>query len=388
MNQLLNRKIKTITLYNFQNHKISKIPLTDRLNLLVGSSDSGKTAIARAYDFVMHNNSEGHEFVHIGEKVATVEIEFQDGSVIRRLKGDRLNKVEYKYAGQEEFTVRSSFGSNYLKDVLDFLGHPPKSSQLGAMAYSNQLNKNFLVDQDETQLPKIISDLVGVSDLEEGSSLLSSKVRSLDINLKSIEKEIESINEKLDNDFIDLDKNVDTSNLIKQYIKDCDQLEKDMLVLKSYQDKYSSIIRRGNDAHIEKNNAEKIIGILENRIEDMLELVNSLSTKKIVYGSVVKCENELVDATKEFNKYSAICDGEFNKKINEICQIKNNLSSLLEFSDIVDENINDQNQLNKEINELKTSIKNMQTQYDELLEEAKEKKYYCGSCNKIGGQLV
>ena len=190
IDETLNRKIKSVKLINFQNHKFSKISLSDGLNLLVGSSDSGKTAIARAIDFVIHNNSEGNDYVHIGEKFATVEIEFCDGSIIKRSKGDRLNKVEYKYPDDEEFTVRSSFGDAYKEDVLAFLGNPPKSKALGSMAYSNQSNKNFLVDLPESQLPGVISDLVGVSDLEEGSHLLSSKVKSLDVQIKSVEKDI------------------------------------------------------------------------------------------------------------------------------------------------------------------------------------------------------
>ncbi len=51
-----NRFLTEIKLENFQDHKDSTISLTNGINLIVGSSDAGKSAILRAVNFVFHIN--------------------------------------------------------------------------------------------------------------------------------------------------------------------------------------------------------------------------------------------------------------------------------------------------------------------------------------------
>jgi len=51
----MKRYIKTITLKNFQSYKNQVIHCKPGLNLLIGTSDSGKSAILRAISFVLYN---------------------------------------------------------------------------------------------------------------------------------------------------------------------------------------------------------------------------------------------------------------------------------------------------------------------------------------------
>ena len=54
---ILNRNIKSVRLFNFQNHRDNIFYLADGLNILTGSNDNGKSAIARALDFALNNNN-------------------------------------------------------------------------------------------------------------------------------------------------------------------------------------------------------------------------------------------------------------------------------------------------------------------------------------------
>lgn len=385
LDETLNRKIKYIKLINFQNHKYSKIDLTNGLNLLVGSSDSGKTAIARAIDFVMHNNSEGNDYVHIGEKFATVEIGFCDGSIIKRSKGDRLNKVEYKYPDDEEFTVRSSFGDAYKEDVLNFLGNPPKSKALGSMAYSNQSNKNFLVDLPESQLPGVISDLVGVSDLEEGSHLLSSKVKGLDTQIKSVEKEIIAIEKQLDEEFVGLDSDVKNIEKVKTLIDSIDQMEKEKLIVKNYQDKFIFLKTRGNEAKKDLDKSKKFVEIMSEKINVLDNLQTELNENNIIYQSYIKHDNEINEITKDLDRYNKICNGDIKNLIDSADDNKSTLSDMIDFDSTIKCNTEDIEQIKNEIKDQTRFISDIKKQLKDLIDEAKSKGFYCTSCNKIGG---
>ena len=48
------RYIKKIILQNFQSHKYSIVELDEQLNVIVGPSDSGKSAIIRALKWVLY----------------------------------------------------------------------------------------------------------------------------------------------------------------------------------------------------------------------------------------------------------------------------------------------------------------------------------------------
>ena len=95
-----------------------------------------------------------------------IEIEFVDGAVIRRTKGKDINRLEYKYANSDDWILKSAFGTSYPDDVVDFLGNPPSFDKLDSIAYSDQNNKNFLIDISPSSLPEVISKIIDIDDYE------------------------------------------------------------------------------------------------------------------------------------------------------------------------------------------------------------------------------
>lgn len=55
--------IKSIEIENFQSHKYSKLDFSERLNVIVGPSDNGKSAIIRALKWVLFNEPKGTDFI-------------------------------------------------------------------------------------------------------------------------------------------------------------------------------------------------------------------------------------------------------------------------------------------------------------------------------------
>ena len=55
------RKISLVKVKNFQAHENSEFRLSNGLNLIYATNDSGKSALARALDFVLQNKSEGND---------------------------------------------------------------------------------------------------------------------------------------------------------------------------------------------------------------------------------------------------------------------------------------------------------------------------------------
>lgn len=60
--------LKRVRLENFQSHRNSVIDFDRGLNVIVGPSDSGKSAIIRAIKWALYNEPSGNYFIREGEQ--------------------------------------------------------------------------------------------------------------------------------------------------------------------------------------------------------------------------------------------------------------------------------------------------------------------------------
>ena len=87
------RYIKNLRIINFQSHKNTTMNFSNGLNVIVGESDVGKTAIIRALKWVLFNEPKGASFINRDSDECIVEINYSDGiSLIRK----RNKKIFYE----------------------------------------------------------------------------------------------------------------------------------------------------------------------------------------------------------------------------------------------------------------------------------------------------
>ena len=67
--------IDSITLKNFQSHINTKLVFSKGINVIVGRSNSGKTACLRGINLVNSNRPLGTDFIHHGAKESEITIE-------------------------------------------------------------------------------------------------------------------------------------------------------------------------------------------------------------------------------------------------------------------------------------------------------------------------
>lgn len=93
-------------LKNFQSHRDTVINFDPGVNAIAGLSDSGKSAIFRALNWVINNKPAGADFATHGESSVEVELILSSGTKIRRrrTKSDNLFEMdgkEYRAFGQD-----------------------------------------------------------------------------------------------------------------------------------------------------------------------------------------------------------------------------------------------------------------------------------------------
>ena len=97
--------IKSIHLKNFQSHKDTLIEFDQGVNVIVGQSDVGKSAILRAIAWVCTNKPSGDEFISSWADSTSIKIKTDNCTVIRE-KGKGVNQYILKQGKGKDFVFK------------------------------------------------------------------------------------------------------------------------------------------------------------------------------------------------------------------------------------------------------------------------------------------
>src|SRR5687767_10377413 len=94
-------KLKQIRLSNFQSHADTTVDLHPGVNVIIGHSNVGKSAIFRALNWVLRNRPSGTGFIRHGQKEVEVTISSDEGCVLRQ-RGKSKNSYQVTRTGQRQ----------------------------------------------------------------------------------------------------------------------------------------------------------------------------------------------------------------------------------------------------------------------------------------------
>lgn len=165
--------IKSLTVTNFQSHQKTKLQLHPGVNVIVGSSDSGKSALIRALNWVYSNRPSGESFrSHWGGTTRT-KVVVDDGTVVLRKRGKGINY--YKVAG----TKLKAFGSN----VPDLVS---KALNLTHVNFQFQLDAHYLLSKSAGDVARALNDVVDLNVIDESLTKINGELRNKTTTLGSV----------------------------------------------------------------------------------------------------------------------------------------------------------------------------------------------------------
>ena len=346
----MNRQIKSIRIQDFQNHQDTFFELKPGLNLFTGSSDNGKSAISRSLHLAFLDYFRKYD-VREGQKNAKVTITYNNGDWYSRTKGD-TNEIEYQREGQE-VVKHSRFSKNIPQDVTEFLGYIPKTLS-GALPLANQEEKFFLITLSDEALPKEISRLLGIDDLEEAASLLGSDVNKISVDIKRVSGEIENTKEKL-KPYEDLDEKIKNLNEFKKMIAEYEALEKEITEINDLYTEYQKIGKQYTDCKAEKEKSETLFQFLLDSIPLLEKQFNEISHGLILNENILKTRQQFKITKDKYNIFYEIAEGTIGNLISEcvnqhtildeITNLDNDLSEISIDIDIKSKDIEAQNKI-------------------------------------------
>jgi len=165
------KTIRNLRIENFQSHELTEMAFDDGLNVIVGASDQGKSAVIRALRWLLFNEPRGSDFIRVGTTQCRVTIELADGSRVTRERTPSRNRyIVTKADGDEQ--IYEGFGNTVPKEVSDISGVAKvmlDEDTETVLHLGTQLEPPFLLSEPGSIKAKAIGRLNGVHIMDAAS---------------------------------------------------------------------------------------------------------------------------------------------------------------------------------------------------------------------------
>ena len=188
---------------NFQIHKSFILDDIDEgMVVLVGQSSSGKTAVLRAIKFCLWNQMPGNSvaaMVTHGETRTEVEVTFDDGLSITRVRDTKSKDNYYLIESSGESTRLDTPGAGPVKEVILAHGMRPISflTNKDILNYGSQHDAPFFINASPQERIKAVGILSNTEIADAGVKLAASKVRENKKTATALRKALAEKNARL-----------------------------------------------------------------------------------------------------------------------------------------------------------------------------------------------
>ena len=168
--------IKKLKMQNFQSHKETELSFNPGMNVIVGASDSGKTAIIRALRWVLFNRPGGDEFRSNWGGDTQIELKTKEGQIIR-------TKTNSENTYQLNDIIFKAFGQDVPEEIKNVLNLDETNVQL-------QMDSPFLLSDTPGSVALHFNKIAKLDKIDTGLSNVQKKLNQLSKELQFTEKEI------------------------------------------------------------------------------------------------------------------------------------------------------------------------------------------------------
>lgn len=327
--------IKHLHLVNFQSHLNSEIELHPGLNIFVGESDQGKTAIIRALRWLFYNEPRGTGFIRVGENRCEVTATLNDDTKITRLRDEskRQNRYIITYPDGREL-ILEKFKNEVPLEVQQELQVYPlwiDTDQKLELNIARQLDSPFLISESAANRAKIIGRIANLHIIDAAQRELLRDIRSRSRQKADLEVEIAKLEEEKQ-DYEDLPSKEKQLKQIKSYLDTLQKLKskaEQLEEIKKLQISLQKDMAQNEKQLLKLQNIEKTTEVYHDFVRKakfFTELYNLKSSFKVVNTELDKQNQNLAKLSKLEDTtvlYKKLID--LIKVIRELTEIKSRL---------------------------------------------------------------
>lgn len=178
--------IKSVQIQNFQSHKSTELQFDPGVNVIIGSSDSGKSAILRAMLWAIFNRPSGESFKSYWGGDTSVDIELEDKSIFREKGKENL----YIVFGNNINTPFKAFGTSVPEEIESLLN-------ISDINVQRQMDAPFLLSSTPGEVGRILNQAVRLDIIDRAQSNIKSTLKQEKNSLSNTQNTIEDKQEEL-----------------------------------------------------------------------------------------------------------------------------------------------------------------------------------------------
>lgn len=196
-------QIESISISNFQSHKRTEITPAPagQLTVIVGPSDSGKTAIIRALKWLLYNRPQGSDFIRVGASMVKVTMETGAGKAIRQRSSGGINRYIIPVQGADPVNLEG-FGGDVPLEIQEITG--VRQTTIGDMSLSlnlaEQLDGPFLGSKSisDPVRARVLGKLAGTEEVDHANKQLGTDLYRRNQEKKSAEEDVKRLTEQME----------------------------------------------------------------------------------------------------------------------------------------------------------------------------------------------
>lgn len=298
-----------VVIKRYQSYEDVIFKLSPGVNLIVGPTDSGKTAVMRAIQYVAFNDPQDPDFRTGYRDITEIIVRRNDGKGVRR-KRNNSNNI-YEILDGDKVTER-----------LETVGRG--KAPLPVQKILNLADINFQAQHDSPYLissefsagavARIINRLTKLDDLDKWTSEFRKELNSLNSTKKVIESDLEEDEEKLKK-YDGLDEIVGRAEGI---IKDWDSLERresDLEEIIELIDSFENLIAKVRKINEDLKFEEPVVSLLNRweeldekerrlkEINDAVHQINEMNGEIEEINGLIEFEPTIIGVLKRFEEF-------------------------------------------------------------------------------------
>ena len=176
--------INKVEIFNFQSHKHTSLDFVDGTNVIIGKSDTGKSAIFRAINWVCSNRPLGDAYRSEWGGDTKVVLYTSEGNVVQRVKTNSRNEYIINDL------VLTAFGYEVPDEVQNVL-------QMDFANIQSQMDKPFLLSSTPGEAAKLLNKAASIDDIDITMGNLKRNQNKINETINHNETQLEKYNKDI-----------------------------------------------------------------------------------------------------------------------------------------------------------------------------------------------
>lgn len=335
--------ITNLQIRNFMSHKNSRLKFVPGVNVIIGQSRAGKSAIIKALNLLINNRPSGDSFRSYWGSTTKISIDTWEENKIQRLKSDSIN--QYKINDNESY---ESFGTNVPEKIKNVLN-------IGEVNIGTQFDSHYLLNKTSGEIAAHFNKIAHLDQIDYGQKNIKSWMREIQKEKSIQQNNLQEKTEQL--------KQYDNLGEIENRIIELETLQQTRIDTEDNKDKLQNIVEEIEEIDSEIQSNSHIIE-LDSKLDEVIEIINHRQEVENNTNQLKELVNEIEEISDNIIEIQSFLELE--------TQINNVISSLNERTKIESE-IKELQKLTNEINNVENQITNNESKLNKLEEEFHDK---------------